>query len=237
MPNTYFRFKQFTIHQDQCAMKVCTDACIFGAWFAEKIPSLSTVLDIGSGTGLLMLMLAQKNKAMIDGIEIDLPTYKQLRENIARSRWKSSLQAFPGDVRHFSFPNKYDVIISNPPFFEGDLLSPKEENNLAKHSSSLKLEELIGVIGQNLDPSGFFGILLPYHRMEAFEALAGAHQFYLQEKLLLRQSDQHPYFRSILQFSRNKSGFSTSSELSITYNGEGYTNEYVELMKDYYLHW
>src|SRR5215469_2574817 len=99
MPNNYFQFKQLTIHQDQCAMKVCTDACILGAWFAEKIPNSSFVLDIGSGTGLLMLMLAQKSKSEIDGIEVDLPAFKQLRENIAASQWKDRLQAFPGDVR------------------------------------------------------------------------------------------------------------------------------------------
>ena len=123
MANTYFQFKQFIIHQDQCAMKVCTDACILGAWFAEKIPSQSAVLDIGSGTGLLMLMLAQKNKSEIDGIELDLSSFKQLKENISISKWKESLHAFPGDVRTFSFSSKYDFIIVNPPFFEGDLLS------------------------------------------------------------------------------------------------------------------
>src|ERR1051326_2195609 len=103
MANTYFQFKQFTIHQDQCAMKVCTDACILGAWFAEKIPSQSAVLDIGSGTGLLMLMLAQKNRGEIDGIELDLPSFKQLKENITNSKWKENLHVFPGDVRTFSF--------------------------------------------------------------------------------------------------------------------------------------
>src|ERR1700722_5182147 len=103
MHNSYFRFKQFIIHQDQCAMKVCTDACILGAWFAEKIPSYSMVLDVGSGTGLLMLMLAQKNKAKISGIEIDLPSYKQLKENTGQSKWRERLKVFPGDVRTHVF--------------------------------------------------------------------------------------------------------------------------------------
>ena len=236
MPNPFFQFKQFRIQQDQCAMKVCTDACIFGAWFAEKIPSSSSVLDIGSGTGLLMLMLAQKNRAAIDGIELDLAAFKQLKENIESSRWKSSLQAFPGDVRHFSFPYKYDFIITNPPFFEGDLPSPAEEMNMAKHSRFLTLEELVRVIDHNLDQSGFFGILLPYHRTDEFEALALRHQFHLEEKLLVKQSEHHSYFRSILQFSRNRSNFSTTSELTIQ-RGEGrYTEEFAELLKDYYLY-
>src|ERR1700737_2802949 len=110
MPNPYFQFKQFIIRQDLCAMKVCTDACILGAWFAEKIPSYSMILDIGSGTGLLMMMLAQKNKAEIQGIEIDLSSFKQLKENISHSKWKDKLKAFPGDVRTFKFPTKYDFI-------------------------------------------------------------------------------------------------------------------------------
>src|ERR1035437_3066951 len=88
MSNSYFQFKQFTIQQDYCAMKVCTDACILGAWFAEKIPFRSMVLDLGSGTGLLMLMLAQKNEAEIQGIELDLASFKQLKGNISKSRWK-----------------------------------------------------------------------------------------------------------------------------------------------------
>ncbi|MFI5152541.1 MAG: tRNA1(Val) (adenine(37)-N6)-methyltransferase, partial [Chitinophagales bacterium] len=130
MSNSYFQFKQFRIQQDRCAMKVCTDACILGAWFAEKIPSYSTVLDIGSGTGLLMLMLAQKNKSEIDGIEVDLNTYKQLKENIDQSPWKDQLRVFPGDIRSFSFSGKYDFIISNPPFYEKDLRSDSSARNL-----------------------------------------------------------------------------------------------------------
>ena len=101
MSNSYFQFKQFTVHQNLCAMKVCTDACILGAWFAEKIPSYSLILDVGSGTGLLTLMLAQKNKGEIHGIEIDLNAHKQMKENINESKWKDRIKAFPGDFREY----------------------------------------------------------------------------------------------------------------------------------------
>jgi tRNA1Val (adenine37-N6)-methyltransferase len=104
------------------------------------------------------------------------------------------------------------------------------------HSSFLTLEELVRVIDQNLDPSGFFGILLPYHRTDAFEKLALSYQFHLEEKLLVKQSENHPYFRSILQFSRKKSNFSTSAELVIQEAEGKYTDEFVELLKDYYLY-
>ena len=236
MSNTYFQFKEFIVHQDQCAMKVCTDACILGAWFAEKIPSNSMVLDIGSGTGLLMLMLAQKNKSEIDGIEVDLPSFKQLKENISKSKWKDSLHAFPGDVRSFSFATKYDFIIVNPPFYEGDLVSSSEEKNIARHSRELTLEKLIEVIDNNLSAAGSFGILLPYHRALWFEAVALENNFYAHEKLHIRQTPAHHFFRSIMHFSRNKVNSGVTVELTIQDRKGEYTEEFVELLKDYYLY-
>src|SRR5688500_12873682 len=98
MPNTYFKFKEFVIHQNQCAMKVCTDACILGAWFSAKIPNYSTVLDIGSGTGLLMMMLAQRSQAEIHGIEIDPAAYEQLKENTHQNDWSKRMKVFHGDA-------------------------------------------------------------------------------------------------------------------------------------------
>jgi tRNA1Val (adenine37-N6)-methyltransferase len=236
MANPYFQFKQFTIYQDQCAMKVCTDACILGAWFAGKTASWSLVLDIGSGTGLLMLMLAQKHKGEIQGIELDLAAYKQLKENITQSKWKEALKVFPGDARSYSFAHKFDFIITNPPFFEGDLTSTSDAANLAKHSKELTLAELLTVIDTNLESAGSFGILLPYHRMDYFIELAGTRQFYLQEKLLARQTPRHDFFRAILHFSRKKGNFVPGSELCIKDEKSVYTEEFVELMKDYYLY-
>ena len=235
MSNSYFQFKQFRIQQDQCAMKVCTDACILGAWFAEKIPSLSSVLDIGSGTGLLMLMLAQKNKSEIDGIEVDLNAYKQQKENIEQSPWKNQLHAFPGDIRSFSFSGKYDFIISNPPFYENDLQSVSSSRNLAMHSKELRLQELLLAIDANLDPGGSFGILIPYHRLNEFEGLAYELKFYPNEKLFIQQTPNHEYFRVVLHLSRNQEDFIDESTLTIQQEDGGYTNEFVELMKDYYL--
>jgi tRNA1Val (adenine37-N6)-methyltransferase len=237
MPNTYFQFKQFTVHQDQCAMKVCTDACILGAWFAQKTPAWSRVLDIGSGTGLLMLMLAQKHKGEIRGIELDLDAYRQLKDNIGQSPWKQMLKVFPGDVRSFSFTGKFDFIITNPPFFEGDLAAASTAANIAKHSKELTLAELLAVIDANLSPEGSFGILLPYHREAEFAALASdRYRFYLREKLLVRQTPKHDFFRSILYFSRFRESFSPTSELIIQESEGVYTPEFVDLMKDYYLY-
>ncbi|HEX9512704.1 MAG TPA: methyltransferase [Puia sp.] len=250
MPNPYFQFKQFVVYQDQCTMKVCTDACILGAWFAEKIPSYSLALDIGSGTGLLMLMLAQKHKGEIQGIELDLAAFKQLKENITQNKWKEDLKVFPGDVRSYAFPHKFDFIITNPPFFEGDLPAASEAGNLAKHSKELTLTALLAVIDANLKSAGSFGILLPYHRVDYFIGLAASRGFALQEKLLVRQTPLHDFFRGILHFSRNEEGLSRnegggsrkeeglvpSAELCIKNETGVYTEEFVELMKDYYLY-
>ncbi|OQP59973.1 hypothetical protein A3860_35620 [Niastella vici] len=236
MANSYFQFKQFTIHQDQVAMKVCTDACILGAWFSAKIPQYTTVLDIGSGTGLLMMMLAQRSQAAIHGIEIDLTAYKQLKENTSQNDWKTRLKVFPGDARSFRFPMQYEFIISNPPFFEDDLQPADDREQTAKHSKHLTLDELVQVISANLQPHGAFGILLPYHRWEYFNQLATGASFSLTEKLFVRQSPGHPFFRAILHYTRTPDDFAPTFELTIRNATGGYTPEFVELMKDYYLY-
>jgi len=235
MSNSYFQFKQFTIHQDSCALKVCTDASIFGAWFAAKVPDYGTILDIGSGTGLLMLMLAQKTNSEIHGIEINLPCFKQLKENIAASKWKDNCKVFPGDVRNYVFNDKYDFIITNPPFFENDLGSVNNEEQIAKHSKMLTLDELVTAIDRNLQPYGGFGILLPYHRWEYFNELATAQDFHLTEKLFVRQTPRHSFFRAILHYSRSKENFIPEFELTIQDEQGVYKEEFVELLKDYYL--
>lgn len=237
MRNAYFEFKQFTVHQDQCAMKVCTDACILGAWFASKTPPYTRVLDIGSGTGLLMLMLAQKHNGEIMGIELDLDAFRQSRANIAKSPWRVSLKVIPGDVRNFCFPDKFDFIVSNPPFYENDLPAATAATNLARHSQELTLTELLGAIDANLSCKGSFGVLLPYRRTAWFEEEAAArHGFTLKEKLLVRQTPRHEFFRSILHFSRRHDNFIPTTELTIQDGAGAYTEDFIELLKDYYLH-
>jgi tRNA1Val (adenine37-N6)-methyltransferase len=217
-------------------MKVCTDACILGAWFADKISPYSTVLDIGAGTGLLMMMLAQRSQNEIHGIEIDEAAYRQLQENTSQNDWQQRLTVFQGDARSFPFPQKYDFIISNPPFFESDLLSANDREQIAKHSTLLTLDELIKVIANNLQPQGSFGILLPYHRWEYFDQLASQHHFSLTQKLVVKQSPKHAPFRSILQYTRAKVDFATTVDLTIQQIDRVYTPEFVKLMKDYYLY-
>ena len=236
MSNSYFRFKQFNIDQDACAMKVSTDACIEGAWFAGKAISDARILDIGSGTGLLMLMMAQKHTGEIHGIELDNQAYEQLQGNTSGSIWKDRLQVFSGDVRNFSFPVKYDFIITNPPFYEGDLTAATDTKNLARHSTELTLTALMDVIEANLESTGSFGILLPYRRMDYFETLAAGSQFHLLDKLLVRQTPRHEPFRAILHFSRMQRYSTQATTLIIKDEAGQYTEDFVELLKDYYLY-
>ena len=239
MANNYFQFKQFTVQQGRCALKVSTDSCLFGAWIASKLQTTNckpqTILDIGSGTGLLMLMLAQKINTVIDGIEIDEASYQQAKENIDASPWKERLNLFYGDVKIFPFQRKYDFIISNPPFFEGDLKSNQSTKNIARHDEGLTLGDLLEIVNKNLSVDGSFAMLLPFHRTEYFLNLAEQKNFYCTHLLKVKQSAAHNYFRSILILNRNISA-KTIEEIIIKENDGSYSAAFIELLKDYYLY-
>ncbi|MCF8342054.1 MAG: methyltransferase [Chitinophagaceae bacterium] len=229
-----FQFKQFTILQEQATLKVSTDSCLLGAWFAQKLENKQHILDIGSGTGLLVLMLAQKQtESNIDGIEIDENCFVESLENIKTSPWANRCNVLTGDARTYLFPRQYDFIITNPPFYEQQLESVDKKNNLAKHSSHLGLKELVAIIKTQLLPHGEFGILLPYSRLAEIEEISSLNGFYLKEKILVKQTTNHPYFRVILHFIRDHSNYATET-IIIKENNE-YTPAFIELLKDYYL--
>ena len=244
MAKTYFQFKQFTIHQDKCAMKVCTDACLFGALLPPNpLPFRSAqdegkfnVLDIGTGTGLLSLMLAQKNSSVkIDAVEIDTDAALQAKENIAASPWADRIHIFNEDISGFDPGKKYYCIISNPPFFEDDLPSPDKAKNKAKHDTSLSLIQLLQVIDKHLTTDGFFAVLLPYQRVEYFITEATKIGFHLYKQILVKQTINHTFFRGILFFSR-KEKEPEISELTIKDTNQDYTAYFIALLKDYYLY-
>ena len=157
MPNTYFQFKQFTIHQDKSAMKVTTDGCLFGAWAASRIASSGLGLqglDIGAGTGLTSLMVAQQNPgAHIDAIELEANAVDQAMENSRNSPWSGNIAVHHANVNEFAFSRPYDFIVSNPPFYENELKSRDEKRKLAHHDG-LSLPSLLHIIRKNLAPQG-----------------------------------------------------------------------------------
>lgn len=236
MPNTFFHFKQFTIQQQQAAMKVTTDACLFGAVVAEAMKGkpVNRVLDIGAGTGLLGLMIAQETAAIIDAVEIDEPAAMESQENFNASPWKDRLQLFIADIKDFN-QDPYDLIISNPPFYEQDLLSPDRQKNAAKHDSTLTLDVLLEKAVGLLSPGGQLALLLPFHRLEYCVDLARQRSLSLLKKILVKHTAAHPYFRCILFFEKNPI---ITQEVTIVIKDESnaYTSRFVELLKRYYLH-
>lgn len=223
-------------------MKVTTDACLFGAWVSNEIESeklkVKSVLDIGTGTGLLALMLAQKNDGvLIDAIEIDKDAAEQAKDNATSSLWKERINIIDADIKSFSFSGKYDTIISNPPFYEYELRSENEKKNVAHHSENLTLQELVNIIKNNLDQNGVFFLLLPYKRNEEIKKLFKDHQLHISKMIFVRQSVKHDYFRLFLKGDFNVQEKETEfDELSIWNELKQYTPEFINLLKDYYLH-
>ena len=238
-------------------MKVTTDACLFGAWVAEEVRSqesgvgsresgvgsrksgLRSLLDIGTGTSLLAIMLAQKNPEMkIDAIEIDNDAAEEAKINVVSSPWKEQINIIQDDVKGLSFEKKFDVIISNPPFYENEIRSAIDSKNVAHHSQSLTLKELLAIIKRYLTRDGLFFLLLPYKRNEEIKKLFKDQQLHISKMILARQSLKHDYFRIMIKGSlymeANKE--TEFDELSIWNEKQEYTDEFVNLLKDYYLH-
>jgi tRNA1Val (adenine37-N6)-methyltransferase len=240
MSNNYFRFKQFVVYQDKAAMKVCTDACLFAAWVTEKMQNekvkIENILDIGSGTGLLSLMLAQKLEAKIDAVEIDEQAAQQAKENFEASPWSGRISVYNSSIQQFNSTTAYDIIISNPPFFEQSLRSTNEQKNVAKHSGSLPANELLRVVNTLLNPEGIFAILLPYFEFKRFELIAKEKQLHLVQKTDIRQTPSHSFFRSMGIFSKQISGQQNCEAICIKDYDNQYTACFKNLLKDYYLH-
>ena len=235
MSNTYFQFKQFRIEQGRTAMKVTTDACILGAW-APVLPHVRRVLDVGAGTGLLALMLAQRcPEILVDAIELDADAAAQARENVAASPWKERINVVEANVLHHPFVGKYDLIISNPPFFSNSLLSDKDSRNMARHTSSLSYTALLQVIGDNLAQDGYACVLLPYPEYLAWKELMQAGGFTDQARLLVSHRPGSEVKRVVTVFARKNTGLESDTALVIKDNDGNYTAGFVSLLSPYYL--
>jgi tRNA1Val (adenine37-N6)-methyltransferase len=240
MPNNFFQFKEFIVCQNKTAMKVCTDACLFAAWVTRKVLAervgIDSILDIGSGTGLLSLMLAQKIEAKIEAVEIDEQAAIQSKENFEVSPWSARMFIHHTSIQCFSTPNTYDLIISNPPFYKQSLLSYDKEKNVAKHSVTLQLETLADVVIELLKAEGKFAILLPQFEFSLFEELAKEKQLQLLHKADVQQTPSHSFFRTMGIFSKETIVETQKETVTIKNNENNYTPYFTELLKDYYLH-
>ena len=222
-------------------MKVTTDGCLFGAWVArqlsEKHPDAKTMFDIGTGTGLLTLMAAQKNpQLIIDAIEIDESAFKQARENFSEAGFTNKVQVFHGDIHHELSGKKYDVIVCNPPFYQNEIKSADHQKNFAHHDEGLLLEDLLLIIKDRLNDNGVFYLLLPYKRKNEIGSLFHKNQLFASKKIYVSQSMKHEYFRILVEGTLHQQQSAIENELSICDDCGSYSSGFIALLKDYYLY-
>lgn len=235
MSNSYFQFKQFRIQQDKTAMKVCTDSCILGAY--APVSDAKQILDIGTGTGLLALMVAQRSQAQIDAVEIDKAASGQATENVTESPFSDRIRVHSSSIQAYSVRcrKKYDVIISNPPFFTNHLKRKEFNQNVALHSESLQLSELAIIASYLLDKEGSFIVMLPVYETNLLEAAAEEVNLYPFEKLHILEKYKGRQLRIITSFAFNTQPC-VEKTLYIKTNEGTYTQDFISLIQPYYLY-
>ena len=232
-----FNFKQFSVQQDKCAMKIGTDSVLLGAWCPIDNNPFS-VLDIGAGTGVLSLMLAQRSHAeQIDALEIDEDTYEQCVENFEASPWSDRLFCFHAGLDEFieEPEDEYDIIISNPPFYSEDYKTNNEQRDLARFQDALPFEDLIEAADLLLSENGVLAVIIPFKEEERFLALANEFELYPIQITHVKGTPTTEIKRSLLALSRNNIETPTINELVIEIGRHEYTPEYIALTKEFYL--
>ncbi len=230
-----FKFKQFEICQNKTAMKVGTDGVLLGAWANCK--SAKTILDIGSGTGLISIMMAQRNaSASIVALEIEDDAYLQSVENAKASKWSSRIEIKHTSLQEFQKNTilLFDLIVSNPPFFENSQKSNSEKRNLARHTQTLTFTDLISCSANLLNTKGLFSVIIPFDSFQQFISLASENQLHLVRKTLIKPNLNKKPKRVLLEFSKSHANL-TENELTIELSRHFYTPQYIELTKDFYL--
>jgi tRNA1Val (adenine37-N6)-methyltransferase len=236
MSSKPFQFKQFSIYQDKTAMKVGTDGVLLGAW-AEINNEVFSILDIGAGTGLIALMLAQKcNAEVIDAIELNDEAYEQTVENFEQSDWGDRLFCYHASLQEFAdeIEDKYDLIISNPPFYTSTYKELSEERAMARHTESLSYTELLEGTSKLLSEQGSCAFIIPFQEEENFISIAKENMLFPTRITRVKGTETAPLKRSLLQFSFSKTEIEIN-ELIIEIERHQYTKEYINLVQDFYL--
>jgi tRNA1Val (adenine37-N6)-methyltransferase len=236
MPSNTFAFKQFTVKQDKCAMKVGTDAVLLGSWILPE--NAASILDIGTGTGIIALMIAQRSPAKIDAIDIDPNACVQAKENVDSSPWRERITIHHESFQTFSLrtEHKYDLVVSNPPFFVDSSKASHLERTISRHTDLLPYHELLEGALRLLRPEGRFCVILPSKEGELFRDMAAEKQLYLCKLTRVRtRADKATEKRLLMQFERKPRSFSENTLVIEKDERHSYTDEYKELTKDYYL--
>ena len=231
-----FQFKEFSIEQDRCAMKIGTDGVLLGAW--TSVQDAYSILDIGAGTGILALMLAQRSDAeQIDALEIDEDAYEQCVDNFENSSWADRLFCYHAALDEFTEEmedEKYDLIISNPPFYTEDYKSGDAARNMARFAESLPFEELIKFVSELLSDEGSFAVIIPYSEEKYFLKLSEKVNLFPNRITRVRGTKNTPLKRSLLQLSFSEKPFS-SNELILEVSRHKYTQDYQKMVAPFYL--
>lgn len=232
-----FQFKQFTIQQDRCAMKIGTDGVLLGAW-TPIVNNPFSILDIGTGTGIIALMLSQRSYAeQIDALEIDEDAYEQSVDNFENSPWSDRLFCFHAGLDEFveEPEDEYDLIVSNPPFYTDDFKSANEQRDLARFADAMPFEDLIEAADLLLSENGIFAVIIPFKEEENFLALAKEYELHPLKITHVKGTPTTEIKRSLLALSRNEKTDFPIDELIIETSRHQYTPEYIELTKEFYL--
>ena len=234
---TAFQFKQFSVEQGKSAMKVGTDGVLLGAW-APIDNNPKAILDIGAGTGILSLMLAQRTNAQkIDAIEIDEDAYEQAVNNFENSPWSDQLFCYHAGLDEFieEPEDEYDLIICNPPFYSENFKTNNGSRDLARFQDAMPFEQLIEAVDLLLSATGIFSVIIPYKEEERFIDLCAEAELYLIKVTRVKGAPNTPIVRSLLAFKRFELSTLTKDELVIEINRHEYTNAYIDLTKEFYL--
>lgn len=236
MSNKPFSFKQFTVNQDRCAMKIGTDSVLLGAWTSLNT-NPNSILDIGAGTGILALMLAQRSSAqLIDALEIDDDAYEECVDNFEQSPWSDRLFCYHASLEEFvdEIEDQYNLIISNPPFYAEDYKTASEQRDTARFLDALPFEHLLDSVSKLLSKKGVFAVIIPFKEEETLVALALKFNLYPNRILRVKGSPTSATKRSLLEFSFRKSETEIQALVIETYRHQ-YTEDYINLTKDFYL--
>jgi tRNA1Val (adenine37-N6)-methyltransferase len=230
-----FQFKRFSITDARCVMKVGTDAVLLGT--LTDVRKALNILDIGTGSGVIAIMLAQRSNAHIDAIDIHQPSCEDALVNFKNSPWPGRLNIHHSSLADFvkATKTKYDLIVSNPPFFDKGLKSPSEEKNIAKHSGTLSFGNLLEGVKYLLDPIGYFSLILPYSERNNFISIALSHNLFLNREIPILPKAKKPANRMVLEFSNLKPEKIHYSELPIRDSSGSFHEKYVLLTNDFYL--
>jgi tRNA1Val (adenine37-N6)-methyltransferase len=228
-----FKFKQFKVAQDKSAMKIGTDGVLLGAW--SGLENSRNILDIGCGTGLICLMAAQRNPStLITGIELEVNAFKQATENCKNSKWSNRISIIHSSLQSFNSSSKFDLIISNPPFFSGSTKSGDRGRSLARDTHTLPFKYLIKKSKALLDKNGKFIVIIPFDSKTKFCDLANNNNLFLNKICFIKGNISSPIKRIMMEFSFAKSEL-IKEELTIEIDRHQYKKEYISLCKDFYL--